>query len=117
MKKLACPACGAPHEWPLPLPQAINCGNCKSTFSPVEELRRFTVYVCRPDENDTFLEVHHSSRPFMLPRRGDVIRCPFIRLEDGESLSVLSVEFEFLESAEGHAASEAAYLLTEIRKA
>lgn len=115
-RQMTCPACGAPHEWTLPLPQTITCGNCKSMFSSAGELRRFTIHICGPGRGDEFLESHHSGRPFMVPRRGDVIRSPYINVKDGESLRVADVEFEFPGGAEGQGGSQVVYVLTEIRK-
>ena len=109
-----CPSCGAPHEWPQPLPATITCGNCKSVFSPVDELHRYTIYICKPDHSDAFLEVHKSGHCFIIPRKGDKILSQYANLSEDESLRVIDIEFEFV--TVGNTSRQAVYVLTEVAK-
>jgi hypothetical protein len=88
---MACPRCGAPYGWEHPLPQIYTCDSCKSVFSPVDELRRYSLHICYPGERNRFIQIHHSGRrPFIVPRPNDTIL-----LSDGKPLRVSEVEFEF----------------------
>ena len=113
-EKMSCPSCGAPHEWPQTLPQTITCGKCKSVFSPIDELRRYSLHICQPGLRDRFIESHYSGRPFIIPRPGDTILSRYANLAARESLRVSGVEFEFQKV--GEATRQVVYVLTEVAK-
>jgi len=114
-ESFSCPVCGAPHEWTVPLPSNITCGNCQSTFSPVDEIRRYTLHLCRPGEIDGFIESHYSGRPFVLPRKGDRVNSKYLELRSDEELRIVDVEFEFSAPLDAGASSrQVIFLLTEV---
>jgi hypothetical protein len=115
-EKFSCPICGSPHNWPEPLPALFRCCRCKSEFSPVEELRRYTVHICRPGQSDSFLETYYSGRPFIIPRRGDRILQETFDLSNDESLRVSDIDFEFTRVDNSSTIRQSVYVRTEISK-
>ncbi len=120
-EKMYCPSCGAAHEWSLPLPQSIECGNCKTPFSPIDELHRITIHICRPGEEISgFLESIYSGRSVILPRKGDKVLSKYeeyLSLSSDESLRVKDLMFEFQRSDDQSGiVRQVIYVLTEVKK-
>ncbi len=113
-ENLFCPSCGAPHELPQPLPITMECFNCKSGFSPADELHRYTIYICKPDPSNAFFEIHKSGHCFILPRKGDKILSQYENLSEDESLRVLDIEFKFVTI--GNTSRQEVYIHTEVVK-
>jgi hypothetical protein len=115
-EKFSCPICGSPHDWPQPLPALFRCCRCKSEFSPIEELRHYTVHICKPGQLGSFLETYYSGRPFIIPRKGDRILHESLNLSDDESLRVSDIDFEFMRIDDSETIRQAVYIRTEISK-
>ena len=97
IKKFNCPSCGADQEWPQELPDLITCGNCKTKFSPANEVRRFTLFICEHPNSESFIEKHYFATAFIVPRRGDHINSKYANLPENKTLKVVDVEHEFVD--------------------
>ncbi len=111
-EKYSCPSCGLSYQSSQPLPQAVTCGNCETVFSPVAELQRYSMYICRPGERSRFLEVQQSGLPFIVPRQGDTISTKFLKLKPEQALVVTGLEFGFVKR--GSSSRQEVYVFTEV---